>query len=455
VVVALPSVSCVMTAFNYERYVGGAIRSVLAQDYPEDLLEVVVVDDGSSDGTAAAVREVQAAAPGRVVLIRQDNAGLGAATQTALDRARGELVAICDADDEWLPGKVMAQAEILASRPEVTLVYGDMRVIDEHGSLLDQSFFARQRITPLRGRVLDQLVAVNFTSNSTLMLRAAHVRPIPVDCPYADYWLVLHAAAAGELEVIDRPLSNYRLHGANMGFGATDERLLAELKRELTFRRLALTGELADSVGTDALARATLELKLNADSIGTRAGVPLHELLPVPDEDRALARAELVGALAAPQAEERVRLCARAALLDPLGVDARAAVGWWRPGIGRWRLGGANAELDRAEPGPVNHGRRITVGWAQELVAVPELLSIYCERVESVDDTLVIVAAAAELSTVATQLRDALTSVGVDPDDCPDLAVVPATADLSTLRPHAALTCGPELGLFPGVPSRV
>ena len=79
----LPHVTCVMTAFNYERFIAGALRSVLDQDYPREKLDVVVVDDGSTDGTAAVVREVAAEAGDRVELVQQPNAGLAAATTTA------------------------------------------------------------------------------------------------------------------------------------------------------------------------------------------------------------------------------------------------------------------------------------------------------------------------------------------------------------------------------------
>ncbi len=368
-----PHVTCVMTAFNYERYVAGALASVLAQDYPPDRLDVVVVDDGSTDGTAEAIRAVQARAGARVTLVQQPNAGLAAATDAALKRARGELVAICDADDEWLPGKVGAQVEIFASRPEVALVYGDMQVIDEEGSVLDSSFFRRQGVVPLRGRVLDQLIAVNFTTNSTLMLRAAHVVSIPACSPYADYWLAVHAAAGGDVEVIERPLASYRLHGSNMSFGVEGERLATELQRERMIRRLILTGELFRSVSLDTLVRAAREC------------APLE----VGDDERARARRELKRGFDEQDPDERLRACARACLLDPSSI---------------------------------------TIAFAEELIAAPRLLAAYCLRVgSSKDATLVILADDSRLQETAQRLRESLIGVGVDPDDCPDMVIVPGS----------------------------
>jgi glycosyltransferase involved in cell wall biosynthesis len=317
----------VITAFNYERYVGSALRSVLDQDYPPGQLDVVVIDDGSTDGTADAVQEVRRIAPARVRLIRQPNRGLAAATGTALAAATGELIAICDSDDTWLPGKVREQAAVLAARPEVALVYGDMQVIDPAGGVLDNSFFRRLGITPLRGRVLDQLVDVNFTTNSTLMFRARDVVPIPPASPFADYWIALNAAAAGELEVLERPLAQYRLHGANMSFGASDRGHRDSVSRmEVAFSRLTLTGPLGDAVGTAALAAAAVRVghQVNALLASSQGATTAPEqVVPVSAAQRAGAAAELRRAVAV-DGEPAVRAAARAVLLDPLSAEACA-----------------------------------------------------------------------------------------------------------------------------------
>ena len=394
-----------MTAFNYERYIAGALRSVLGQDYPSELLDVVVVDDGSTDGTPDVVRAVQASARERVALVQQENAGLAAATNTALEHAQGELVAICDADDEWLPGKVRAQVEIFTSRPEVSLVYGDMQIIDGDGSVLEGSFFRKHQITPLRGRLLDDLVGVNFTTNSTLMLRARHVTRIPPCCPYADYWLVMHAAAAGELEVVERALANYRLHASNMSFGASGQHLVRELSRELMIRRLLLTGDLFAHLAAPTLVQAAQEQEARARAIGLPIDASLADVLSVTDADRDLARAEVRRGHTEPDRDQQLRAFARARLLDPFNTEARAG-------------------LEDAIARP-----RITVAAARELISDPQLVASYCAAIRPGEHaTLVILAAESDLETTGERLRESLISVGVDPDDCPDMALVPASA---------------------------
>ena len=103
-----------MPAFNREKTIVRAIRSVLEQSVPD--LEIVVVDDGSTDGTVAAVESVD---DPRVRLIRHEvNGGEAAGRNTGVRAARGRYVAYLDSDDEWLPGKLAAQLEVLEGAPD-------------------------------------------------------------------------------------------------------------------------------------------------------------------------------------------------------------------------------------------------------------------------------------------------------------------------------------------------
>jgi glycosyltransferase involved in cell wall biosynthesis len=111
-----------MPAYNVEPYVGEAIRSALSQSAGD--LEVVVVDDGSTDGTAAVVGRLAAEDP-RVRLLRQGNRGLAGARNTALRTGRGEYFALLDSDDLWQPGFLAAQLAILQARPDVDIVTGN------------------------------------------------------------------------------------------------------------------------------------------------------------------------------------------------------------------------------------------------------------------------------------------------------------------------------------------
>jgi glycosyltransferase involved in cell wall biosynthesis len=126
-----PLVSVVMPAYNVAWCIGAAIDSVLAQTYPER--ELIVVNDGSTDRTAAVLEEYS----GRIVVIEQPNRGMCAARNAAIRRARGAYIAFLDADDRWLPTKLAQQVALMESRPEIGFCSTAARVEDESGRLLN------------------------------------------------------------------------------------------------------------------------------------------------------------------------------------------------------------------------------------------------------------------------------------------------------------------------------
>lgn len=120
-----PAVGVVVPVWNGERWLGEALDSVLAQDYPP--LDVVVLDDGSTDASAAVAE--RRGAPVRVV--GQENAGIGAARNNGVEHVRGELVAFLDADDLMTPTSVSARVQVLRERPEVEIVFGQVARFSE------------------------------------------------------------------------------------------------------------------------------------------------------------------------------------------------------------------------------------------------------------------------------------------------------------------------------------
>ncbi|HEX7185061.1 MAG TPA: glycosyltransferase family A protein [Thermoanaerobaculia bacterium] len=120
-----PLVSVVTIFFNAGRFLPEAVESVLAQTYPN--WELLLVDDGSTDGSRAIAEEHAARFPGRVRCLEHPgraNRGMSASRNLGLRHARGELIAFLDADDVWLPEKLERQVEALAAHPEAALVYG-------------------------------------------------------------------------------------------------------------------------------------------------------------------------------------------------------------------------------------------------------------------------------------------------------------------------------------------
>jgi glycosyltransferase involved in cell wall biosynthesis len=242
-----PLVSAIITTYQFEDYLAESIESVLAQDYPADRLEVIVMDDGSTDSTPAVVAPYL----DRVRYVRKENGGLLSSVNRGFAEATGELLALQSGDDMWTPEKLARQVEIFERRPEVGLVYGDMTVVDNDQQVLNPSFWAMSNITPHRGRPLGALVRGNFVSGGTLMVRSAlreRFHPLPAHAGWEDWWIATRVAEVAELEYVSEPMLRYRFHGANMSLGADDSRAAANAAHEMPFRRWLLTDLLLDDV---------------------------------------------------------------------------------------------------------------------------------------------------------------------------------------------------------------
>lgn len=114
-----PLVSVIVPAYNSARFLRQALDSALEQDYPN--VEVIVVDDGSTDETCDILDTYR----DRIVAVRQNNAGASVARNVAIERAQGEYLAFLDADDLWLPTKLSRQIAHLETNSDVGMVYSD------------------------------------------------------------------------------------------------------------------------------------------------------------------------------------------------------------------------------------------------------------------------------------------------------------------------------------------
>ena len=238
----LPLVSVVIPAYNAAATLSATLDSVLAQTYPH--VEIIVVDDGSRDGTP----DVLARYAPRVRGIRQANGGLAAARNTGLAAAQGLFIALLDADDLCEPERIGAQVAFMFDRPDVVLCGTEFSCFDDNGVVADR--FARQyysrlgraangpaaffgeaasvdvgrwlpRPSPaqvdmpvLVGDVYRHLALGNFIHPPTVLFRRELVervgvfnRAIPNCCDWE--WLV-RAARAGKFAFVDRPLLRYR-----------------------------------------------------------------------------------------------------------------------------------------------------------------------------------------------------------------------------------------------------
>ncbi|ELA00678.1 hypothetical protein Cmtc_22100 [Cupriavidus sp. TKC] len=131
----LPTVSVIMPAYNHAPFVVESVRSVLSQDFGD--LELLIGDDGSSDGTADAIRTVSD--PRLQLFAHEVNRGAGVVTNDLISRCRGKYIALINSDDAWLPGKLSFQVGMLEENPELGAVFGRARYVDRDGTPIDKS----------------------------------------------------------------------------------------------------------------------------------------------------------------------------------------------------------------------------------------------------------------------------------------------------------------------------
>jgi hypothetical protein len=213
---ARAGVSVIISCFNYGRYVGEAIRSALEQVGAG--AQVIVVDDGSQDGS----RDAIAAFGKRVTAIFKDNGGQASALNVGFDASAGEAVIFLDADDVLLPSAAAAIAQALSNR-ELAKAHWPMPVIDAAGRPTGELMDAELAEGDLRRYALEQGPLSEMTMPSAAMSGNAfprwlleRVMPIPEE-PYrigADEYLFGLAPAFGPIIRL-HPLSLYRMHGEN------------------------------------------------------------------------------------------------------------------------------------------------------------------------------------------------------------------------------------------------
>jgi glycosyltransferase involved in cell wall biosynthesis len=200
-----PLITCVVPVYNGERFLAETIESILAQTHQP--IEVIVVDDGSTDGTP----EVTASFGNAVRCVRQANAGLAAARNTGIEHARGEFVAFLDADDLWHPEKLARQMTRFQARPDLDLCITAFQNFWMPEAEADERRFRNHRIArPFAGYVVPALLARRSAFD-----RYGLFDPALRYSPGAP-WFVRAIGMGATLEVIPDVLMRRRLHSGNL-----------------------------------------------------------------------------------------------------------------------------------------------------------------------------------------------------------------------------------------------
>ena len=214
-----PLVSVIIPVYDGAEYVGIALESALSQTYRN--LEILVIDDGSTDGTPA-ILDLYAARDARIRVLSQANSGVARARNRGIAEAHGDFIAPLDADDLWEPTKIDCQVRrILESGERTGFVYSWWVWIDRDGALLDRS-----PRWMMEGSAFELLLQMNFTGNASVPLfRRCCIEEAggynenlaAADAGGCEDWeLALRVAERYDVAVVPEILLGYRRHRGSM-----------------------------------------------------------------------------------------------------------------------------------------------------------------------------------------------------------------------------------------------
>ena len=307
--------SIAMCTYNGARFVGEQLASIAAQTRPPD--ELVVCDDRSTDGTAGIVARFAESAPFPTRLhVNEQNLGSTRNFEEAVRRCAGDLIALSDQDDVWLPRKLEVVEAVFDRAPGVGLVFTDAEVVDETlrplGYRLWQSinFGPHKQKSFREGAAFEGQLAQNVATGATMAFRSRFrdlVLPfhetaerrygMPNWNMIHDGWIALLIAAAAEVVPVAEPLVKYRQHARQqLGINAPGVRepetpqgwrtRAAGQYKEYFERELGLLGTIRDRLAARRGAYdcdATLrELEARMRHLRARAGLPASRLRRVP-----------------------------------------------------------------------------------------------------------------------------------------------------------------------------
>jgi glycosyltransferase involved in cell wall biosynthesis len=265
-VTAAPTVSVLVKSYNHAAYVAQAIESVLGQGFQD--FEVLVTDDASTDGTPDVVRGF---ADPRILLdVHPVNLGVSLTMRSVLARARGRYVAILNADDFALPGRLEQQVRYLEDHPDTVAVFTNARVVDEKGRpSRHASSFGAPASWPDHGR--PQWLRHFFREGNCLCAPSAMLRldVLQQTAPYdprltnlQDFDLWVRLAASHEIGFIAEPLTAFRHRDRRRNLSALrpDTQLRLQFETAQILRRYCrMPATLIEAVFAPELAGARLE----------------------------------------------------------------------------------------------------------------------------------------------------------------------------------------------------
>ncbi len=211
-----PFVSFVVISYNYGRFLGDCLDSILSQEGTHDF-EIILVDDASTDETEAVLRLYS---DPRIRCIRHEkNLGFVATFNEGFANARGPYIARIDCDDRYRSYYLTEVMDVFRKFDDVGLVYGDVALINERGEVTQSRSDRIHGSRNYKGNEFLALLEENFIPSPTVIARCEawkEALPIPDGLGFVDWYLTVRVARKYDFFYIDRPLADYRVHSQNL-----------------------------------------------------------------------------------------------------------------------------------------------------------------------------------------------------------------------------------------------
>jgi len=269
-------VSVIITAFNEEKFISQAIESLLCQSY--DPIEVVIVNDGSTDKTSQVINKYSCKFENVKVVNLSRNCGKATAQNAAFEQCLGKYIAILGGDDYSVHSRIHTQVDYLLKN-QFSFVGSNSYMVDENNlCLLHYPVFFKH--PPEAITLARTFKGAGFPGGSILFTRelAEKIYPLPTNLPYEDLWFSFIAALYGRIGYLHEPLTYYRQHSNNtyglfkkMKFSDFKERYIFLRKRLLPYQEEMRQYLLTQGLWNKAIqssyeyARTTLEIQLESN----------------------------------------------------------------------------------------------------------------------------------------------------------------------------------------------
>ncbi|MBI3408477.1 MAG: glycosyltransferase [Planctomycetes bacterium] len=261
-----PLLSVIIPTYNCAPYVAMAVTTALSQSYTP--LEVVVVDDGSSDNT----KERLSRWSHRIRYVHQAKGGVSKARNRGIQEAKGDLIAFLDADDQWLPEKLSEQWQCLRAHPDAGLVHTDVFHVHEPAGERTYVYRARERLS---GCCYTEFFWGNCLTTSTVLVTRSCIQEIGTfderirGASTEDLDLWLRIARRYPLAYVRKPLALYRYHGAN---NSLNRRAMLQDEFYVLSKALQADPSLWKQLGAARICRRMADLASQAGNANLDAG---------------------------------------------------------------------------------------------------------------------------------------------------------------------------------------